>query len=149
MEHERQRALHRKLFEDQMRALEQQQQQELLSLPVDQSNGMQGFAVSAPTTPPRVNAQLGDDVSPGLRASFAQHGLDADHMAHVVGTNGLDKRKSVTYAPVTRSPEIPSSASGGLQGGNARAITKSLPVSRYQSASENDEELGAICTTCP
>ena len=51
MDHKRRRALHRKLFEDQMRALEQQQQQELLQLPADQSNNMQGFAFSAPATP--------------------------------------------------------------------------------------------------
>ncbi|VDB93348.1 unnamed protein product [Peniophora sp. CBMAI 1063] len=142
MEHERQRALHRKLFEDQMRALEQQQQQELLQLPADRANDMQGFAVSAPTTPPRVSAQLaGEDVSPGLRASFAQHGLDVDHMAHVVGTNGSDKRKSVTYAPVTRSPDIPTSVSGGLQGNHGRTMAKSMPASRRQSASEDDVEL--------
>src|SRR5882724_3220940 len=58
MEHERQRALQRKLFEDQMKALEQQQAAELLSLPVDpndvtSANGIHNVALSAPTTPPR------------------------------------------------------------------------------------------------
>ena len=62
-------------------------------------------------------------------------------MAHLVSTNGTDKLKSVPYAPVTRSPQIPSSASGGLQGGHARAVAKSMPASRRQSASEHDEEL--------
>ncbi|KAI0320995.1 ARM repeat-containing protein [Amylostereum chailletii] len=143
MEHERQRALHRKLFEDQMRALEQQQQQELLTIPVD-SNSIQHLAVSAPTTPPRVNAALADDVSPGLRAGFAHHGVDVDVLSRAVGSAGMDKRKSVTYAPITRSPEVPSaiSASNGAQS-YGRAGAKSMPASRRTSASEHDEELAA------
>jgi len=62
LEHERQRLLQRKLFEDQMRALEQKQAQELLSIPYEPhgNGGVQHLAVSAPTTPPRVNAQLGE-----------------------------------------------------------------------------------------
>ena len=63
LEHERQRLLQRKLFEDQMRALEQKQAQELLSIPSFEQNGnggVQHLAVSAPTTPPRVNTQLGE-----------------------------------------------------------------------------------------
>ena len=59
MEHERQRLLQRKMFEEQMRQLEQQQQQELLSLPVDSGAGIQHLAASAPTTPPRVNSHFG------------------------------------------------------------------------------------------
>ena len=74
------RALHRKIFEDQMRALEQQQQQELLTLPLDTSgnSSLQHLAMSAPTTPPRVNAVLNEDISPSLRTSFAQVGVDVD-----------------------------------------------------------------------
>lgn len=53
----------------------------------------------------------------------------------------MDKCKSVTYAPVTRSPEIPSSDSGGLQGNHGRAMAKSMPASRRQSTSEDDAEL--------
>jgi hypothetical protein len=62
LEHERQRLLQRKLFEDQMRALEQKQAQELLSIPYEPNGngGVQHLAVSAPTTPPRVNTQLGE-----------------------------------------------------------------------------------------
>jgi hypothetical protein len=59
MEHERQRLIQRKMFEEQMRMLEQQQQQELLSLPIDPSSGVQHLAASAPTTPPRVNSNFG------------------------------------------------------------------------------------------
>ena len=63
-EHERQRVIQRKIFEEQMRVLEEQQQQELLSLPIDGS-ALQQFAASAPTTPPRVNAILaGGERSP-------------------------------------------------------------------------------------
>ena len=44
-----------------MRALEQKQAQELLSIPYEPNGngGVQHLAVSAPTTPPRINAQLG------------------------------------------------------------------------------------------
>jgi hypothetical protein len=146
LEHERQRALHRKMFEEQMRALEQQQQQELLSIPVDSNgNSIQHMAASAPTTPPRVNALLsgGPDASPTLRTSFARMGLDTDVLSRAVGSVS-DKRKSVTYAPVTRSPEIPPSnthGNNGLGQGYGRAGAKSLPASRRTSASSHDEEL--------
>ena len=45
-----------------MRALEQKQAQELLSIPYEPNGngGVQHLAVSAPTTPPRVNTQLGE-----------------------------------------------------------------------------------------
>lgn len=142
MEHERQRALHRKMFEQQMRALEQQQAQELLSIPaVDGTgNGLQHMAASAPTTPPRVNALLpgGPDVSPTLRTGFARMGLDTDVLSRAVGSVS-DKRKSVTYAS-----EIPPSnphGNNGLGQGYGRAGAKSLPASRRTSASSHDEEL--------
>src|SRR5882762_7423271 len=146
MEHERQRAIHRKIFEDQMRALEQQQQQELLSLPVDQSGGnsfSQHLAVSAPTTPPRVNAILNDEISPALRTKFAHIDVDVDILSKAVGSSVSDKRKSVTYAPMTRSPDVSLSMApgGGLSSGYGRAGAKSMPASRRTSASSHDEEL--------
>lgn len=134
------------MFEEQMRALEQQQAQELLSIPVDSNgNSIQHMAASAPTTPPRVNALLsgGPDVSPTLRTSFARMGLDTDVLSRAVGSVS-DKRKSVTYAPVARSPEIPPSnthGNNGLGQGYGRAGAKSLPASRRTSASSHDEEL--------
>jgi hypothetical protein len=146
LEHERQRALHRKMFEEQMRALEQQQAQELLNIPADgNGNGLQHMAASAPTTPPRINALLpgGPEASPTLRSSFARMGLDTDVLSRAVGSVS-DKRKSVTYAPVTRSPEIPPSnthTNNGLGQGYGRAGAKSLPASRRTSASSHDEEL--------
>ncbi|KAH9005921.1 ARM repeat-containing protein [Lactarius hatsudake] len=145
LEHERQRALHRKMFEEQMRALEQQQAQELLSIPDGNGNGLQHMAASAPTTPPRVNALLsgGPDVSPTLRTGFARMGLDTDVLSRAVGSVS-DKRKSVTYAPITRSPEIPPNnphGNNGLGQGYGRAGAKSLPASRRTSASSHDEEL--------
>ncbi|KAH8992096.1 ARM repeat-containing protein [Lactarius akahatsu] len=145
LEHERQRALHRKMFEEQMRALEQQQAQELLGIPDGNGNGLQHMAASAPTTPPRVNALLpgGPDVSPTLRTGFARMGLDTDVLSRAVGSVS-DKRKSVTYAPITRSPEIPpnhSHGNNGLGQGYGRAGAKSLPASRRTSASSHDEEL--------
>jgi hypothetical protein len=122
MEHERQRALQRKMFENQMRVLEQQQQAELLayeSAPV---------AVSAPTTPPRVNAGL------PLPASSLGKSVDADSLSKAVGS-AADKRKSVRYAP--ESPELLQAAPGyGRQLGH-----KSMPASRRTSASSADEEL--------
>jgi hypothetical protein len=142
MEHERQRALHRKLFEDQMRVLEQQQRQELLSLPVENGNH---FAVSAPTTPPRVNAVLAED--PSLRASYGHSvvGPDVDSLSQHFGSSNVDKRKSVTYAPMNRSPDVstPGSLTATTGSGFARAVAKSMPASRRTSASEHDEDIAS------
>ena len=113
MEHERQRALHRKLFEDQLRALEQEQAQELLSLPADSllsggGSSLQHLGASAPTTPPHVSAMLNGKILPlngnsNLRSST----LDVDSLSKAVGTAVSDKRKSVTYASsVNRSPGL-------------------------------------------
>ena len=138
MEHERQRVLQRKMFEDQMRALEQQQAQELLSIPVDSNgNAMQHLAVSAPTTPPRVNSALGGEVSP------SRFMMDPTLLSNAVGK--ADKRKSVTYAPMTASMEFEhgsNEAGGNMQPSFARPIgAKSMPASRRTSASSHDEEL--------
>lgn len=144
LEHERQRLLQRKMFEDQMRALEQQQAQELLNIPHDPNapNGstLQHLAASAPTTPPRVNAMLNEDHPAGVRFSAYQAPMDADILSKAVGSAVADKRKSVTYAPsVNHSPEL---ASGGASNGFSRtAGAKSMPASRRTSASEHDEEL--------
>ncbi len=134
------------MFEEQMRALEQQQAQELLSIPVDSNgNGLQHMAASAPTTPPRVNALLpgGPESSLTIRTSFTRMGLDTDVLSRAVGFVA-DKRKSVTYAPTTHSPEIPPNNPHGNNGSNqgyGRAGAKSMPASRRTSASSHDEEL--------
>jgi len=134
------------MFEEQMRALEQQQAQELLTIPVESNgNGLQHMAASAPTTPPRVNTLLpgGPEISPTFRTGFARMGLDTDVLSRAVGSVA-DKRKSVTYAPGTRSPEIPPNAPHGNSGSGqsyGRAGAKSMPASRRTSASSNDEEL--------
>ena len=143
MEHERQRALHRKLFEDQMRALEQQQAQELLSLPADSllsgSSSLQHLAASAPTTPPRVTAMLNGEISPLIGNSNPRSStLDVDSLSKAVGTAVSDKRKSVTYASsVNRSPDLQAPSSGQAYG----RVARSMPASRRTSASEHDEEL--------
>lgn len=140
MEHERQRVLQRRIFEDQMRALEQQQARELLTIPLDSNGGsLQHLAVSAPTTPPRVNAILGDEYSPIHGQGFSPINVDVDVLSLAVGSAVQDKRKSVTYAPsVTHSPEMPSNNYGGFaRPGGA----KSMPASRRTSASEHDEDL--------
>ena len=136
MEHERQRALQRKMFEDQMRALEQQQAQELLT--IDSGAGLQHLAASAPTTPPRINAVLSNELSPGLGNMFSPSTVDAEILSKAVGS-AADKRKSVTYAPsVNHSPETLSAAPQAFaRPGGA----KSMPASRRTSASEHDEEL--------
>jgi hypothetical protein len=145
MEHERQRAIHRKIFEDQMRALEQQQAQELLTLPVDSLLGggssMQHLAVSAPTTPPRVNAMLNGEVSPrmGSSSGMSYSQLHVDVLSKAVGSVAADKRKSVTYASsINQSPDLP--PGNGQQQAYGRGA-KSMPASRRTSASEHDEEL--------
>jgi hypothetical protein len=125
--------------------LEQQQAQELLTIPESNGNGLQHMAASAPTTPPRVNALLpgGPEISPTLRTGIARMGLDTDVLSRAVGFVA-DKRKSVTYAPVTRSPEMPPSTPHGNNGSGqsyGRAGAKSMPASRRTSASSHDEEL--------
>jgi hypothetical protein len=134
------------MFEEQMRALEQQQAQELLCIPVDSNgNAIQHMAASAPTTPPRVNTLLpgGPEKSPTFRTGFSRMGLDTDVLSRAVGFVA-DKRKSVTYAAVTRSPDIPPNAPHSNNGSGqsyGRAGAKSMPASRRTSASSNDEEL--------
>lgn len=136
LEHERQRVLQRKMFEDQMRMLEKQQAQELLSIPYE-SMASAHLAVSAPTTPPRVNAVLQGDGF--LRSSLSQPSVDAEVLSKAVGF-AVDKRKSVTYAPsVDRSPDL---ASSHVPNGQyARGGAKSMPASRRTSASSHDDEL--------
>ena len=136
MEHERQRAMQRKLFEEQMRALEQQQAQELLT--IDSSAALQHLAASAPTTPPRVNAMLSSEYSPNLQTGFAHASVDPESLSRAVGS-AADKRKSVTYAPsVTHSPET---HGNGMQSFARPGGAKSMPASRRTSASEHDEDL--------
>src|SRR5579863_4153013 len=121
------------MFEEQMRALEQQQARELLTIPVESNgNGLQHMAASAPTTPPRVNTLLpgGPETSHTLRTGFARMGLDTDVLSRAVGSVA-DKRKSVTYAPSTRSPEIPSNAPHGNNDSSqsyGRPGAKSMPT---------------------
>ncbi|RDB28480.1 Pumilio domain-containing protein C6G9.14 [Hypsizygus marmoreus] len=146
LEHERQRLLQRKMFEDQMRALEQQQAQELLSIPYDANapngnGGIQHLAVSAPTTPPRVNTALNGETHPGARVGRAQAPVDAESLSRAVGT-AADKRKSVTYAPsVNLSPDLQPSAGANGHNFSRTAGAKSMPASRRTSASSHDEEL--------
>ncbi|GLB36562.1 putative pumilio-family RNA binding repeat [Lyophyllum shimeji] len=146
LEHERQRLLQRKIFEDQMRALEEKQAQELLSLPYDGNapngnGGIQHLAVSAPTTPPRVNAVLNGEPHPNARIGRGQQPVDAESLSRAVGS-AADKRKSVTYAPsVNLSPDMPSPAVTNGQGFARPAGAKSMPASRRTSASSHDEEL--------
>ena len=139
MEHERQRLIQRKMFEEQMRALEQQQQQELLSLPVDGPQSLQHLAASAPTTPPRVNSSLaGGEHSP--LATMPSRYMDPGALLNAVGAGtNVDKRKSVTYAD---APQL-GYGLGVEANGTAytRAGAKSMPASRRTSASEHDEDL--------
>lgn len=125
-----------------MRALEQQQAQELLTIPHDPNaingNSLQHMAASAPTTPPRVNAALSEDHH-SVRFSAYQPMMDADVLSKAVGS-ASDKRKSVTYATsVNHSPELgPGAAPNGF---SRPAGAKSMPASRRTSASEHDEDL--------
>ncbi|RXW18444.1 hypothetical protein EST38_g7413 [Candolleomyces aberdarensis] len=124
LEHERQRAIQRKMFEDHMKVLEHQQAQELLSIPYDPTLSGQGqhIALSAPTTPPGTNKKLGD-----VRTMSTQ-----------------DKRKSVTYAPtVNLSPDLRTGAATNGNGFGRPAGAKSMPASRRTSASSHDEDLAA------
>ena len=119
-----------------MRALEQQQAQELLS--IEASNNLQHLAASAPTTPPRVNAMLSNEYSPSLHPGMNYPSVDVESLSKAVGS-AADKRKSVTYAPsVAHSPET---QTNGLQTFARPGGAKSMPASRRTSASEHDEDL--------
>jgi hypothetical protein len=132
-EHERQRLLHRKMFENQMRDLEQQQQQELLSIPFDPS-GLQQIAASAPTTPPRQNGVLPNEGGYYPVGAIGSKPVDVDAVSNAVGAPNSEKRKSVRYAP--DSPEMLNPSSGF-----ARIGHKSMPASRRTSAGEHTDEL--------
>ena len=161
MEHERQRAIQRKLFEDQMRALEQQQAAELLSLPVDPNevtspNGLHNLALSAPTTPPRapsvVNGIRPSPAAAGTRDPYLMH----EHQTHATALssamNKADKRKSVTYAP---SPSALHPSEAGLNVNSASGLgpmsraagARSMPASRRTSASAESLEVDDIAGT--
>ncbi|KAF8531037.1 armadillo-type protein [Gautieria morchelliformis] len=161
MEHERQRAIQRKLFEDQMRALEQQQAAELLSLPVDPNevtspNGLHNLALSAPTTPPRapsvVNGMRPSPTPTNTRDTYFIH----EHQTHATALssamNKADKRKSVTYAP---SPSVLHTNEAGLNANSASGLgpmsraagAKSMPASRRTSASAESLEVNDIAGT--
>lgn len=145
MEHERQRAIQRRLFEDQMRVLEEQQAQELLTIPFDAGGhgSMQHLAASAPTTPPRVNTILAGDMYAVGHNGRMQHSVDAESLSRAVGTVA-DKRKSVTYAPtVNLSPDLATAPIGNGHGFQRPAGAKSMPASRRTSASSHDEELAS------
>jgi hypothetical protein len=115
-----------------MRALRERQAQELLHLPYEAGPGLQHLAVSAPTTPPRLSAQLGDDKIPNTR--LIRPFLDGEPLTKA------DKRKSVTYAPtVNLSPDLATNPTGVSFSRAAGA--KSMPASRRTSASEHDEDL--------
>ncbi|KAH7104735.1 ARM repeat-containing protein [Auriculariales sp. MPI-PUGE-AT-0066] len=139
LDYERQRQLHRKNFEDQMRFLEAQQaieEREMLSVTADGTH----VAVSAPTTPPRLSAQL--------HANNATNGPTFDHSALSQAVGKANKRKSVNYAP---SPSIINDA-GSVYASSlhphsfSRPIgAKSMPASRRTSASSQDlDELGDL-----
>lgn len=126
-----------------MRALEQQQAQELLSLPADSllsgGSSLQHLAASAPTTPPRVTAMLNGEISPMIgNSNLRSSTLDVDSLSKAVGSAVSDKRKSVTYASsVNRSPDLQAPSTGQAYG----RVARSMPASRRTSASEHDEEL--------
>jgi len=112
-----------------MRALEERQAQELLTIPFDA--GVQHLAVSAPTTPPRLNTRLSEANFPNTRQTRPE---ERDTPSRV------DKRKSVTYAPsVNLSPDLATGHNGG--GFSRPSVAKSMPASRRTSASEHDEDL--------
>ncbi|KAF8130608.1 ARM repeat-containing protein [Boletus edulis] len=125
LEHERQRIIQRKLFEEQM--------WELLTIPYDSV----GLAVSAPTTPPRVNTALHGDNN-FIKSALSHSSVDAEVLFKAVGSVVSDKRKSVAYAPsVDLSPELGSAVNSQYN----RVGAKSMPASRRTFTSSHDEEL--------
>ncbi len=121
-----------------MRALEVQQAQELLSISYDPSVNGNNFAVSAPTTPPRVNTVLNRNASHGYRLG-RQLPMDAESLSQAVGAVA-DMCKSVTYVPsVNFSPDLATTTN--TNGFTRDPPAKSMPASRRTSASSHNEEL--------
>jgi len=156
LEHQRQRAIQRQLFEEQMRALEQQQAAELLSIPLDpndpNSAGGIHVALSAPTTPPREPSVVNGFHPSATPPARDLYGMQEHHAnALTTAMSKADKRKSVTYAP---SPSaLPPSESGlvaapGTLGPIGRtAGAKSMPASRRASASAETLEADDLAGT--
>ena len=125
-----------------MRVLEQKQAEELLSIPFEPNGngGVQLLAVSAPTTPPRINAPLPENYVNSVRPVRYQQ-VDPDSLSKAVVTVA-DKRKSVTYAPsVNLSPDLAALPSTNGHSFARPAGAKSMPASRRTSASSHDEDL--------
>ncbi|KAJ7630440.1 ARM repeat-containing protein [Roridomyces roridus] len=152
LEHERQRLLQRKMFEDQMRALEQQQAQELLSIPFDpnapSANGAIGhLAVSAPTTPPRrksVTYAPSVTLSPDLNTSGAA--TNGSSFSRAAGA------KSMPASRRTSASEHDEELAGHLQGlsmAGERTSPGPVPVSAaiLNRARYNEDEGARYAST--
>ena len=129
------------MFEDQMRVLEKKQAEELLSIPFEPNGngGVQLLAVSAPTTPPRINEPLPENYVNSV-GPVRYHQVDPDSLSKAVVT--ADKRKSVTYAPsVNLSPDLVTPPATNGHSFTRPAGAKSMPASRRTSASSHDEDL--------
>lgn len=127
-----------KHFEEQMRALELQQQQEraLLTPSSENPQGQQHIALSAPTTPPRGSTGLANgDVPP---SSGGAAGLSFLH--HQAVTNGIPdeyKRHSATYGFL--APQASDSPTSLVPGSHHHAAgAKSMPGSRRGSSGSSD-----------
>ncbi|KAF8547755.1 ARM repeat-containing protein [Imleria badia] len=113
LEHERQHIIQQKLFEEQI------------------------LAVSAPTTPPRVNTALHGDNN-FIKSALSHSSVDAEVLFKAVGSVVSDKRKSVAYAPsVDLSPELGSAVNGQYN----RVGAKSMPASHRTFTNSHDKEL--------
>ncbi|KLO20403.1 ARM repeat-containing protein [Schizopora paradoxa] len=143
IELERQRSNQRKIFGDELHALGYEQEkdrQELLTIPADGNagNSLPRYA-SAPATPPlRADSALGGGISP--------HVMDATLLSAAVGK--AEKRKSVTYAPISSDYEapVPMGLSGNVSSTRqisyrSAGFAKSMPASRRTSRSSEDEDL--------
>lgn len=112
-----------------MRALEAKQafeERQLMSL----NAGDAHIAVSAPTTPPRVSAQL--NASPETARDHSAF----DHAALSQVASKASKRKSVTYAPSLVQDVAPGYGGSLHPHSFARPVgAKSMPASRRTSAS--------------
>ncbi|KAF8338184.1 uncharacterized protein EI90DRAFT_2559123 [Cantharellus anzutake] len=130
-EHQQQRELQRRHFEEQMRALEAKQAEEeqalLLTPMVSLGDGLnEHIALSAPTTPPRNSFGLSDPAS-------VVSGLPIFHQQSVL--NDLvdySKRSSVNYSVVANSESVTPGSH------NHTAGAKSMPGSRRGSSGSHE-----------
>lgn len=105
LEHEKQRAMHQKAFEQQMALLEKKQREEEQNLLSQRSSSNAGAAASAPTTPPN------EALTPDPKSAVAPNLNNAKPLSHLYQSTPSSRRPS---ADAQCSPDQLASAVGAM-----------------------------------